>query len=553
MRQQNFKIPLVLFLIAVAVFTNSLGHDFVWDDTAAIRDNPFLVSPGAWWQCFGRDFGLEITRVPVGYYRPLVFLSYILNYAIGDWQPFVYHLTNILLHGLNTVLVFWLVKRLAGRRTGALAAVIFAAHPVHAESVAFIAGRSDLLCACFMLLSVLATIRSFEARHGAHWVWWIASSLAYIAALLSKEMAVALPGVLIAYGLVRRHRLRTLVRLCAPALILALAYLAFRFRFFPMAGLEHVGAFSFAALVRRAARLLFLYAAQQIFPVIPTLGAEIVTRHLWVDVIAVVFLVLLIAAAKPRGQATAALIWTGVLLAPVLWVNLFTRLDLTDRFAYVPSVGVCALAGVAAARCWNRYPLSRLVVIILLIAFGALSFVYGRMWRDAVTLWNASIAYHPQCGRCYFNLGCEYRKRGQPTEAVKMLQMAARLLPDDERRAWTYANMAYVLAEAGKDDLAIATARHSLKLLPQQIAFRLWFADLLAELGRHDEAIAEMETARESIPQEGRICLGLAREYLATRPPQVERARQAYERARALEAPRDQTIETSLTALSRVP
>jgi tetratricopeptide (TPR) repeat protein len=539
-------MPAILFLLAVAVFANSLGHDFVWDDTAAIRDNPFLVSPGAWWRCFGRDFGLELNRVPVGYYRPLVFLSFVLNHAAGGLRPFAYHLTNVLLHGLNTLLVFWLIARLTNRRTGALAAALFAVHPVHAESVAFIAGRSDLLCACFLLLSVLAIVRSFEARHGARAVWSVAGLLAYGAALLSKEMAIALPGVLIAYGLIHRYRIRTLLRLCAPATVLALVYLGFRSCFFPMAGIGHTGGLSASELVGRAARLLFLYAAQQAFPVVPTLGAEILTRHLWVDVTAVVLLVLLVSIARPRRRAAESLVWMAGFLAPVLWVNMFSRIDLNDRFAYVPSIGVCALAAVGAAWYWERQRLSRLVVIVVMIAFAALSFNYSRMWRDAITLWNAGIAYHPQCGRCYFNLGYAYWQVDKRSEAVLTLRAAARLLPDDERRSWAYANMAQILAEAGEDILAIATARRSLEIRPGQIAFRRWFASFLSDLGRHGEAIVELEMAQKFAPKDGEVCLDLAQEYLAAQPPQVERARETYQRALELGAKPDESIETTL-------
>jgi len=539
-------LPISLFVLAVAVFANSIGHDFVWDDTVTIRDNPFLLERGAWWRCFGRDFGLEITRTPAGYYRPFVFLSFLLNHAIGGLRPLVYHLSNIALHGINTLLVFYLIARLMCPRTGGLAATVFAVHPVHAESVAFIAGRSDLLCACFLLLAVLATARSFETRRSRRTIWSGASLLAYAAALLSKETAVALPGVLIAYGLLHRYRLRTLFRLCVPTTAVALIYLAFRFRFFPMAGFHRAVVMSQAALVERLARLCFLYAAQQVFPVVPTLGAEILTRRPWTDATAVVLLILLIAVARPRRQSAEAIAWMVGFLAPVLWVNLFTRVDLNDRFAYVPSIGICALAGVAATRYWESLRPSRLVAVVVVVAFAALSFAYSRIWRDAITLWNASITYHPRCGRCYYNLGNAFWQAGKRTEAVWTLRAATRLLPDEERRSWAYANMAQILSEAGEDRLAIEMCRRSLELRPGQIGVRRHLADLLSDQGRHEEAIVELEIAQKFAPHNSEIPLDQARECLATQPPQPDRARQAYQRARELGAPRDENIEKAL-------
>jgi Tfp pilus assembly protein PilF len=545
--RSDLALGLGLFVLAVAVFANSLGHGFVWDDLPVILKNRFLTEPGAWWRCFGRDFGLEITRHPVGYYRPLVFLSFVLNHAAAGLRPFAYHLTNVVLHGLITVLVFRLIGRLAGRRIGALAAALFAVHPVHAESVAFVAGRSDLLCAFFLLLSLLATIRSFEARHGARAIWLGAGLLAYTAALLSKEMAIVLPGVLIAYGLIHGYRMKTLLRLCGPATVLVLVYLGFRFCFFPMAGLRRAGALFESGFVERAARLLFLYAAQQVFPVVPTLGAKILMRRPWVDVAAVALLILLIAAARPRRRAADAVAWLLLFLAPTLWVNWLKGIEPSDRFAYVPSIGVCALAAMVAARYWERAPVSRLAVAVVAVVFTVFSFLFSRMWHNPATFWSASLAYHPQCGYSCYNLGYVYWKAGDHATALSLFRKATQLLDEtDAPELWTRANLAEILAEAGEVDLAIENCRRGLKIQPGHTSLRQFLAALLSNQGRHDEAIAQLEMALKFAPNDGEICLDLAREHLATQPPQVDRARQMYRRARELRAPPDQVIEAAI-------
>lgn len=544
--RRDVAVAAGLFALAVAVFANSIGHGFVWDDMPVIAENPFLISAGAWWRCFARDFGLEITRQPVGYYRPLVFVSFVLNSGIGGLRPFAYHLTNILLHGLNTVLVFWLIARLAGRTCGWLGAAVFAVHPVHAESVAFIAGRSDLLCALFLLLTVLATLQTLAARGGARIGWSAAALVAYAVALLSKELAVALPGVLLLCGLIHRDRLRSLLQLCAPTALLAVAYLAFRLKFFPMTGFAPSGAPMEGSVVVRAVHLLFSYAAQQTFPVIPTLGAEIPARHPWVDAMAVALLVLIVVIARPRRLAADAGAWLVLFLAPTLCVNLFKGVELSDRFAYVPSVGISALAALAAARFWERVPLSRLVVPVVLVAFAALSVLFSGMWRDEVSLWTAAVRYHPRCGRCFYNLGNAYWDEGELTGAARMLLRATRLLPDEERRCWAYSNLAHILDEAGEEELAIQAARSAIQLRPYRPPIRRFLASILSEQGRHDEAIAELKAVESFAPKEGEVQLDLAREYLDTNPPQRQLARQAYGRARELGVPRDEAIEAVL-------
>ncbi len=535
-----------IFLLGAAVFAHTAGYGFVWDDVAVIAENEFLKSAGVWWRCFTRDFGLEITRQPAGYYRPLVFLSFWLNYAVGGLDPWHYHLTNVLLHGVNSVLVFAVIARLMGRRTGGLAAAVFAVHPVHAESVAFVAGRSDLLCGLFLLLTVLATMRTFVTPAPQRWFWFGAAAGLYLAALVSKELAVTLPGVLLAYGLIHRYRVRNLVRLFAPTALLAAIYLVFRLVCFPMAGAKGMMPVE-GGFVERLARLLFLYAAQQSFPVIPTLGADVLTRRVWVDAAAVGLLAVLLAVARPRRHAADAAAWLAVFLAPTLWVNLFKAIELSDRFAYVPSAGMAALVGLAASRYWNRFPASQAVTGAIVVAFFALGSMYASMWKTEASLWAASVRYHPECGRSYFNLGNAYRKAGNPTMAVRAFYKAARLLPDAERRCWAYANLARVLAESGEDAMAVEACRKAVELRPGRPMLRLFLASLLMEMGKSDEARALLDEVAAWDVDDGEVQMELARLNLAVEPPRVEQARRAYGRARDLGAAADPKVEKDLS------
>ena len=552
MNRKSIAVPAALFLLAIAVYANSLAHDFVWDDLAVIRDNSFLDSPGAWWRCFGRDFGMELVhRRPAGYYRPLVTLSFVLNHAGAKQRPFAYHWVNVLLHGLNTVLVFWLVARLVNRRTGAFAAGLFAAHPIHAESVAFIAGRSDLLCATFLLLSLRATLRSFESRRKERAVWRTIAMGCYAGALLSKEAAIALPVVLIGYSLIQRHRWRSVVRLCAPATIVALAYVVFRLRFFPPAGFAEMESLPLGGLVKHSGRLLSFYAAQQVFPFIPTLGAETLTRRPIVDVAAVVLLILLLRIARPWRRAAIAALWVAAFLAPVFWVNLFTGVAVNDRFAYIPSIGACALAALTAAQFWDHHRLSRLavgvVVVVFVSLFASYSIVYSWMWRDSVTLWRAAAEYHPRCGVARYNLAWAYYDDvGNMSGAVQAMSEAAQRFSDRDLQADTYANLARFLAEAGEDDRAVEAARRGLALKSDPTGYRRWLARFLSQLGRHGEAVIELEAVQKAVPDNSGVCLELAREYLALEGPEKERARQWYLRARELGAARDEGIEKAL-------
>jgi tetratricopeptide (TPR) repeat protein len=320
----------------------------------------------------------------------------------------------------------------------------------------------------------------------------------------------------------------------------------FRFGWFPPIAGRGGETLSLGTLASRSLHLLAVYAAQQVFPVIPTLGAEVLQRRPWVDVVALALLVALIAIARPRRDAAAAVLWLCAFLAPVLWVNAIKGVSVSDRFAYLPSVGVCALAALAATRFWERRRVSRLVTAVVIVAFGGLSFLYSRMWHDAVTLWRAGTIYHPQSGLCHYNLAWAYYDEQNITGAVRAMYKAARTLTDREKKAAAFTNLARFLAAAGEDDQAVLAARQGMRLKGNSQGYRSWLVSFLSELGRHREAIAELETLHEAMPQNAGVCLALAQEYLALQPPDLDLARTWYDRARTRGAPPNESIEAAL-------
>jgi len=188
-------------VLAFLVFMNSLWNGFVYDDLTFIEENPAIghlsdlraiLAAGYW------PDRLDLL------YRPLVIFSYALNYAVAGLNPFSYHLVNVLLHGGNSALVYHLFVMLFKARGLALgAAVAFALHPIHTEAVAYTLGRADLLASVFLLLSWWWYLKWDEAPVRAKTLWLTASVAAFGLALLSKEHAVILPGLLILTDLLR--------------------------------------------------------------------------------------------------------------------------------------------------------------------------------------------------------------------------------------------------------------------------------------------------------------------------------------------------------------
>src|SRR4029077_6975427 len=186
-------VSLVVALVAAAAYAATLGYDLVWDDTLLIQQSWRLHHWAELPSLLVSQFWSEVGEAS-HYYRPLTTLTFFLDVQVWGLQPFGFHLTNVLAHVAVTLAVLAVARRVTG---GELAAVIsalaFALQPLHAESVSFVSGRTDVLAALFCLLALLAYDRG---RDQPRWSWTACSLGAYLLALLAKEVAITLPAVL---------------------------------------------------------------------------------------------------------------------------------------------------------------------------------------------------------------------------------------------------------------------------------------------------------------------------------------------------------------------
>ncbi len=204
----GFLLPVSLLVFAVLLYANSAGNGFVLDDTATVESNSLIRSLANLPTLFASDYWAP--KMKGGLYRPLVTTSYALNYALGGGEPAGYHLVNIALHALNSLLILLLFRRLTGNAlVSAGAAFFFAAHAVHTEAVANVVGRAELMCAAFFLGSLLCYIPPERGEAPSSRARYAASLALYALALLCKENAVTLPGVIALYDLVYGGRSET--------------------------------------------------------------------------------------------------------------------------------------------------------------------------------------------------------------------------------------------------------------------------------------------------------------------------------------------------------
>lgn len=538
-----------LFLISLFCYANTLLNGFVYDDELQLLANPYVKS----WRFLPEIFHTTVWSFigaagESNYYRPLMTFTYLLLWkAFGD-LPFGYHLFNILLNALVVVAVYFAGKQLLRSvPAAAVAAALFALHPIHSETVNWIAAVPDLEATFFFLLAFLLYIRKPTLNLKDH----LLISVSYLAAMLAKEPAVLLAPLLVCYQhFVREDREQTTFstnfRQYLPVCIVGVAYLIFRRLLFGNLApvLQHPdigwrnGIYSAFALIANYGRLLFWPSPLSAFH---TFHPSLTFRYPGVLPGATIVLGCLLFLAffyKRQPVLAFCVLWIGLTLGPVLNVRWMAANVLTERYLYLPSVAFCWLGGSALVYLWNafrnppqlqtawRAALSIGCLAAAILAFGAIV-RRNRVWQDDLTLYLTTLKTDPDSyimhlnlGTTYFAmrdfsaagielrralelkpgsantlnaLGCVYLEQGRLDEASQALRAAIASKP-----RWTdpHFNYGRVLKKTGQDDLALEEFRTAVEVGPLNASARLYLGQELAERGQTAAAESEL---RESI------------------------------------------------------
>ena len=464
-------------LLAAATFlafVPALGGGFVYDSRIQILTDPFLHDAANWPAVLsGRVLGMDV----LDFNRPAMLASLMLDAAIWGKNPFGYHLTSVLFHVLNVVLVWLLLDRLkaSGPDSGlltpaAIGALVFALHPIVTETVCEPSYREDLLVATFTLAAlVIAPSRSLPQPEGAAagpadvTAWRVAACVGCaLLAIASKESGIVLPPLLlVAWGLFGRNEPR---RFWAPAIggttLVVAAFLAARFllepaesRIFgkpvPLGG-------SLQAAIAIQPRILALDAQLILWPFNQSADYQLSSLdHLPLPralfILAVVGTALAWGARHDRriGLA-AALIVLSILPVANLW-PIFQ--PVADRYLYLPLVGVAIIvASVLESPWWKeRTEARRCATMAALAMVGILGVACIRresVWHDPVALWQDTLRKAPNSFVAAWGLGEALFDAGRPAEAERFARKAVKLSGGEDGGAW--ATLAVIVAERGR-------------------------------------------------------------------------------------------------------
>ena len=437
--------PYLLTILAAAlVYLNSLPNGFVYDDHFVVAQNPAVreLSP---LKIFGSEYWSGFAQENAGtYYRPLTILSFAVDYAVWAHEPFGYHLTNLLLHTVGSLLVYLLGFRLIRNRKAALfAALLFAVHPVHTEAVSGITGRSDLLFGVLGIAALLLYTRSGSPMQ-------FGAPVAFFLALCAKETALALPVVFAFCDLIwkpaavstRQHiqeRWRSQyiwLLLCLAVFLVLRTNAVGNLRLVAPSPMDNPlveygllpRLYTMPILLLHDLRLL-------VFPL--TLSVDysfnqipVATTPVHPGFLAGALLLLLLALLAVRcwKRSRVALFGIGLTGAPlILSLNPFVPAGtiLAERYLYLPSAGFCLLVALAAVRLrpvWVARSCQKWICVALaclILGFGALRTVQrNRDWHDDRTLFQSAVSACPSSVRARLNLAFLLRNQGDHASAA---------------------------------------------------------------------------------------------------------------------------------------
>lgn len=498
-------------LVAFVVHLPSVRFGFVRDDTPLIVENAFMRGPGMLGQLLAGDF-LASLGYTSGLWRPLVLLSLWVEGRLGGWAPALFHATNVLMHTGVTLLLGLLLLQAGVSRWAALTGALwFAVIPAHLESVAWILGRTDLLCGGFALLSLWLDRRARDRGRALPSVWALA---AFAAALLSKEAAAGWIVVIAAAELARSRQFaargREIARWLAPYLVLTVLWLVVHTL---AAGRSELPPYLDAAIRARRHAAAFVMLPQYLaflwpwYPHSSDVALWLPPPGLgWWVVAGAAFTLFCVAAVVVLGvrQSPAAVpgaIVVVALLPSVALALVKAFLTSGERMVYLPSAGVAWLAAIALGWTVRKGGVPRWAAIsasaILIIGSAAQTLRVQPSWSDDAHVFQAMTARQPTNPVGWVGLAAVFAQRGRKEDAESALARAGSIAP---RLPAVDIGRAELHYQYGEWEAVIADADRALDLDDTSFQARLLRASTLVRLRRAEEAGRDLERLMRDRP-----------------------------------------------------
>ncbi len=557
-RVTTLLVCFALVAVTWAVFGRTLAHDFVnFDDHVYVYENALVV----------KGFSIEgilaaFTRTHALNWHPLTTLSHMLDCQLYGLNAGGHHLTNLILHTMSVLLLFLVLTQMTGGLwQSAFAAALFAIHPLHVESVAWIAERKDVLSGVFFMLTLAAYARYARAPSTPR---YLVVALLFACGLMSKPMLVTLPFVLLlldywplgrfeGHKSEARSRLRRLITEKVPLFAMSIGSCIVTF-FTQRQGPNAIDQLPFLWRLNNAFVSYVTYIWQMLWPVrlavfyphpndrLPLIQVTVAIAFL------VVVSLLVIHLRRTKPYLLTGWFWYLGMLVPVIGLVQVGEQAHADRYTYLPQIGLYIMTAWSVRDLFLRSTsrvrrvLVGVVAAMIIVSLSARAFSQTSYWKNSETLWSHTLAVtsdndvaHNNLGFLFLrsgeldkaisefqaaldirsknpqthynlgaaliqnNLGNAFARKQLWDEAIDHLQEAERLRPD---YADAYFNLGSVLFQQGRIDQAIAQWRKALAIRPSDAEAHRNVANALRKQGNIKAAIAEYEQALNITPED---------------------------------------------------
>ncbi len=496
--KQQVKEPSDLWIYALltaAIFTAYgavLRFGFVnYDDPVYLANNP-NVRDGITWSGIVWAF----THSFAGNWFPLTWISHMLDCQFFGLDAGGHHFTNIAIHCAATLLLFAVLRRITQARwPSAFVAALFALHPLHVESVAWIAERKDVLSALFWMLTLLAYARYVERPEPSRYTWTL---VAFALGLMAKPMLVTLPLVLIlldywpfSRGFRIKEKLPFLVLSIAVSVVTYAAHVQAK----AVVGLAAIplGLRVQNALVSCATYIgkMFWPSGLAVFYPYPTgsLGGPAALAA--IGLIAITLAVIWTARKWP--YLIVGWLWYVVTLAPVIGLIQAGQQARADRYMYIPMIGLSIMLAWGGAELLRAWPQTQIVLAVLVcVACGIVTVMQVGYWEDGAKLFRRAVDVTGDNYIARFNLAHELREQGDVAGATRQLEEAIRIQPDS---GIAHDELGELLGKQGRLDEALVQLRQAEVSLPEDAAIHYRIGILLGTAGHPEQAADELSQA----------------------------------------------------------
>lgn len=506
-------VGIVIVSLAAIVwiaFGQTLGHDFVnYDDDEYVYENQTVASGLTF-----RGIQWTFTHVHAGNWHPLTTMSHMLDCQLYGLQPWGHHLTNLLLHAAAAIFLFLALRQLTGALwPSALVAAVFAIHPLHVQSVAWISERKDVLSGVFFALTLWAYARYARSGRPASGRYAIALIL-FALGLMCKPTLVMLPFVLLLldYWPLRRFAVPSGKR---NQIATWKFLLPEKIPFFLLSAVSCVATIlaqqealigirqlTFAERVGNAVVSYLVYLGKTIYPARLAAVYPYPEDHLPIAQVIPALLFLLIISAifflwrRNYPFLLIGWLWFLGMLVPMIGVIQVGPQPWADRYTYLPQIGLCILAIWGAMKLLSRWRYRReipiVIGVVLITALLVQSYFQTSYWRNSEALWNQTLANTTNNHIAQNNLGSDLLKKGRLDEAAVHFREALKIYANYPE---AHNNLGYVLATQGNWADAIVSYEAALRSRPNYAKAHNNLAIALAEIGKTSEALEHFRQA----------------------------------------------------------